>query len=312
MALAVLANLYMLRRDFSRAESLYTRFVELHPSAVDGYSNLVRVKIALGKIDAADRIIARFETVSPGNPRLALLRADVLYTRGLCDSAAAAFESVFVATNDLARRQYIGDLLRDIALARGKSSEARTWAHASSDARWRRGALDAKLVGALDDAWIDLWLEHDTTAALRRTAAALARYPLAAIPPLDRPYDRLIRLYSWAGKPKLARTALASYDSVLGEHPRLAVRPLLPLFRGQIALAERRYEDAIVAFRAADSTSCATCILPFLAIAYDRAGVRDSAEALFTRYVNSPAFQRYDTDGMFLPMALRRLPTLLR
>ena len=312
VALNNLATLYIRRREFNRAEPLVTRFFERNATTHYGYTNLAQIEIALGKLDAADRTVARFEAVNPGNPHVTLLRADLLYTRGLRDSAAAAFESVFGATNDLVHRQYVAEVLRDIALAQGNASKARAWAHVASDARWRHGALDAKLVGALDDAWIDLWLEHDTTDALRRTAAALARYPLASIPPLDRPYDRLIRLYSWAGKPELARTALASYANVLGEHPRLAVRPLLPLYRGQIALAERRYEDAIVAFRAADSTSCVTCIMPYLAIAYDRAGVRDSADALFTRYVNTPAFQRYDTDGMFLPIASRRLQALHR
>jgi len=312
VALNNLAILYTRRHELARAESLFTRLVELNTTAFQVYINLVRVEIALGKFNAVDRTAARMNAVSPGNPGATRLRADLLYTRGLRDSAAAAFEAAFAATNDLTRRQTIGGVLRDIALARGNSSEARKWAHAANDARQRRGALDAKLVGALDDAWIDLWLEHDTTGALRKTAAALAQYPLAPIPPLDRPYDQLIRLYSWAGKPKLARTALADYESALGDHPRLALRPRLQLYRGQIALTERRYEDAIVAFRAADSTPCVTCMMPFLAIAYDRAGVRDSANALFTRYVNTPAFQRYETDGMFLPMALRRLQPLDR
>jgi Tfp pilus assembly protein PilF/TolB-like protein len=306
------AILLMRRHEFARAESSFNKFIALDRTATQGYNNLVLVDVTLGKLDAADRTVARLEALSPGNPRAAVLRADLLYTRGLRDSAAAAFEGIFTATSDLARRQWVGEVLRDIALAHSKPGEARMWAHASNDARRRRGALDANLVGALDDAWIDLWFGHDTTGALRKAASALARYPLADIPPLDRPYDRLIRLYSWAGKPELARTALAAYDSVLGEHPRLALRPRLPLYRGQIALAERRYEDAIVAFRAADSTSCVTCVMPFLAIAYDRAGVRDSAAALFTRFVTTPGFEQYDTDAMFLPMALRRLQTQRR
>ena len=103
---------------------------------------------------------------------------------------------------------------------------------------------------------------------------------------------------------------MASYDSAVGEHPWLALRPLLPLYRGQIALAEGRYGDAILAFRAADSTSCVTCVMPYLAVAYERAGVRDSATTLFTRFVTTPGFERYDTDAMFLPMALRRTRVL--
>ena len=48
-------------------------------------------------------------------------------------------------------------------------------------------------------------------------------------------------------------------------------------------------------------------MMPWLAIAYEGAGVRDSAAALFTRFVTSPRFERSDIDAMFLPLALRRL-----
>jgi DNA-binding SARP family transcriptional activator len=309
VALNNLSVLYMRRRDFARAESLLVRLIELHTATVQGHSNLVQVEVALGKLDAAERTIRHFEAVSPGNPRAALLRADLLYARGLRDSAAAAFQTVFEGTNDLARRQYVGEVLRDVALVRGKVAEARTWARASSEARRRRGAADAALVGALDDAWIELWFDHDTTGALRSLPAALARYPLAAIPPLDRPYGRLIRLYAWSGQPTQATSALAGYDSAVGEHPRLAARHLRQLYRGQIALAEHRYQDAIAAFRAADTTSCVTCMLPWLATAYDRAGAHDSATVLFSRFAATPEVGRYETDAMFLRMTLERLRT---
>ena len=306
VALNNLAILYMRRREFARAKPLLERFVQLNATAVQGYTNLAQLEVILGSIDAADQVVARFETASPRHPRAALLRADLLYARGLRDSAAKVFESIHGATNDLARRQYVAEVLRDISLANGNASPARAWARASSDARRRRGTRDADLAGALDDAWIDLWLEHDTSGALRATSAALARYPLAAMPALDRPYGKLVRLYSWSGVPREARAALAGYDSAVGERPRLAARHLRRVYRGEIALAERRYEDAIAEFRAADSTSCVTCMMPWLAIAYDRAGVHDSAAALLTRFVTTPGFERYETDAMFLTMALRR------
>jgi hypothetical protein len=79
------------------------------------------------------------------------------------------------------------------------------------------------------------------------------------------------------------------------------------LFLGQIALAERRYRDAIADFRAADSTSCATCLLPLLAIAYDRAGEPDSARALFRRFIDTPEYERFETDATFRRLALRAI-----
>jgi len=77
-----------------------------------------------------------------------------------------------------------------------------------------------------------------------------------------------------------------------------------PRYRGEIALAERRYDDAIASFRAADSTECGTCLLPLLAITYDRMGAPDSARALWRRYVETPEYDRFETDASFLRLAL--------
>ena len=54
-----------------------------------------------------------------------------------------------------------------------------------------------------------------------------------------------------------------------------------PRYRGEIALAEGRFDDAMASFRAADSVECATCLLPFMAITYERMGARDSALMLW-------------------------------
>jgi len=301
-----LTSIYLRRHELVRAESLSARVVRLPTGGPYGHENLLHAQINRGKLADAARTAARFDSVMPGNPRAAMARARLLYALGRSDSAAAIFSAVFDAS-DAVRRQYLGAVLRDLALVRGNVSDARRWIRRSTDARLRRELPNARLVGALDDAWIMLWHEHDTTAALRATASALQQHRLADMPPLDRPYGTLIGIFSWAGQPGRARVALAGYDSATAGHPQSNARPFRPLFLGQIALAERRYRDAIADFRAADSTSCATCLLPLLAIAYDRAGEPDSARALFRRFIDTPEYERFETDATFRRLALRAI-----
>jgi tetratricopeptide (TPR) repeat protein len=301
-----LAIIYLRRHQYQRAESTAAFMVDWQPATTQSHGQVLNAQINLGRLDAASRTVARFDSASPGHPDVAQARAALLYAQGLRDSAATLLRGVYESFPDVARRQYVSSQLRDIALASGDLAAARRWSRLSAEARLKRGLADAHLVGALDDAWITLWHEHDTTAALRATSAALSRYPLASIAPLNRPYGALIRIFSWAGQPARARAALAGFDSATGGHPRVALRAQTPLYRGEIALAERRYQDALAEFHAADSTSCATCLLPLMGIAYDRAGLPDSAAALFTRFVKTPEYERYETDGTFLALARAR------
>ena len=192
-----------------------------------------------------------------------------------------------------------------MALARGLVTDGRHWAAVWTDAAQKRNLPGAALSGALDQAWITLWFDHDTSSALREVASALKQYPLGSIAPADRPYFKLIRLFGWAGRPASARMALAGYDSATGGRPRISLRVWTTRYRGEIALAERRYGDALDYFHAADSLDCATCLLPLMAITYDRMGARDSAQIYWRRYVETPDYERIESDGSFRQLALQ-------
>jgi tetratricopeptide (TPR) repeat protein len=72
---------------------------------------------------------------------------------------------------------------------------------------------------------------------------------------------------------------------------------------GDIAVAERRYDDAVREYRDADARGCVVCLLPRLARSYDLAGNADSAIAVFTRYVDTPDYNRIGTPGGIGPDA---------
>ena len=67
--------------------------------------------------------------------------------------------------------------------------------------------------------------------------------------------------------------------------------------RGEIALAEGRYEDAVEAFRRADAGYCTTCALPRLARALEGAGDRRAAIEAYERYLDRDYWWRLGALG---------------
>jgi DNA-binding SARP family transcriptional activator len=299
-----LASIALRHRQWARAESLSRRLIDIQTVTVQGHANLIEAQTYLGKLEAAAATLAHFAATSPRNPGVSRNRATLFYARGLADSAGTTLRNALgLASIDVARRQEMARMLRDLALIRGDVDDARRWSRIRSEAQARSGGVAAPLDAALEEAWLSLRFDHDTIGALRAVDIALRSHPLADIPALDRPYGLLVRIFSWAARPKRARAALAGYDSAIAGRSLWRDRYRLRAYRGEIALAEQRYVDAIADFRAADSTSCVVCMLPWLAAAYDGAGQRDSATAILTRYVTVPSYERLATDALFLSAA---------
>jgi len=103
---------------------------------------------------------------------------------------------------------------------------------------------------------------------------------------------------------------LAEYDATPeADHARAAEQWRYGA-AGVVAFVEGRFEDAIGELWSWDEgNSCRTCALPWLARAYDRAGVADSAVALFERFVETPSASTY-FDAGHLAHAYARLGEL--
>ena len=125
--------------------------------------------------------------------------------------------------------------------------------------------------------------------------AALRRYPLASLKPMDRPYLPLAVAYAVAGKPRKARELLAEYEREVPHMYRRRAETFRVWAWGQVAMAEGRIADAVSelqAFASATASDCRPCGLTALAQAYDRAGQVDSAIATYERYVRTPHIMR--------------------
>ena len=161
--------------------------------------------------------------------------------------------------------------------ARGGYPDVHGIVEAENDIRYRgRGAEGARLLDQLvaSKGWLDA-------------------------SPQVRPYSWIATLYALAGRPDRARDMLARSKA---ENPRWAAAPdSLPVFatvKGEIALAENKYEDALRLFRAAQvgpdgaPMECTACGDYNVGRVYDRMGKPDSAIAYFTSYFAEPASRR--------------------
>jgi len=147
--------------------------------------------------------------------------------------------------------------------------------------------------------------------ANRDLRAALADYPLAEMELLDRPYTLLATVFAITQDPEQARSLLQEFEDELApEYRRGTLDNAAERARGQIALAEGRYDEAIGHFRRSDEGLCRLCPLPGLAAAYDGAGERDSAIAVHERYVTTPGLNRLIVDQVYLGVTYERLGQL--
>jgi len=173
------------------------------------------------------------------------------------------------------------------------------------------GTTNAALMSLLDEAEVSAWFRGDKPGAEHTLEQALVAQPLDSLPPLDRPYERLVWVSSLAGSPERAKAMLAGFDKSRAEARVLEDDETRHRMLGHIAVAEKRYDDAVREYRAADVGACEVCALPNIARAYDLAGNADSAAAVFERYTQAPAGgQRIEVDAIALAGAHKRLGEL--
>jgi tetratricopeptide (TPR) repeat protein len=167
---------------------------------------------------------------------------------------------------------------------------------------------------ALDSVFVDIWFGGRVAEGTRRLDAVSAAMPPSTFPGFE------IALYGVAGRPDRSRALLDRYDAAAASDTtsrRLASSERHGAL-AEIAIAERRYDEAIREYQLSDTlydggpTLCAVCILPRLGQAYDLAGKPDDAIATFERYVSSTYAFRFSsgTDPQYLAGTYKRLGEL--
>ena len=203
--------------------------------------------------------------------------------------------------------------LANNALMRGRISDLERYATQARQQQQALGQPPNALLDSLQVSQLDLGFYDDTVRALRRMDALFARTDFSSMPSRLQAWPAF---YASAGQPARARSILARWEAAVDDSVnRRLFEPSRRGAQAAIALAERRYDDALRDVWAADTTydgpngNCAICIYDDVASVYSRAGKPDSAIIWFEKYLATPYFSRQSFDAA-RPLILKRLGEL--
>jgi tetratricopeptide (TPR) repeat protein len=308
---------YTTMHDFAKAESLYRLALRVNPDNTIPLPNVLNVLISQGKQAATDSFMAIEARRLPNNGSHAFHLIIRTHVEGNEDRAEHLADSIHAAskiTDTKATASYLG---AQLLATRGRLSDA--------EKRYRQLAVENKELGSAGPAIADTvtfveydaWLRNQPARAVARLDAALATQPLTGIPERDRPYTLLARVYAVAGRPDRARAILAQFaqikDTALYRSRQWQVHGVL----GQIALAEKRYSDALTEFRQSalgsdgrPSSEDGVTVHFNLGRVFDLLNQRDSAIVELEAAVSDPYMDRLDIDPTILAGSHKRLGEL--
>ncbi|MEO6211469.1 MAG: BTAD domain-containing putative transcriptional regulator [Gemmatimonadaceae bacterium] len=317
-ALNNLGSVYMDLREYARAESLFHRAIESDSSVALLFNHLATVQLNGGRYDAVDSTLAERARRFPPQQDAEAIAVTVAMMRGDFDGARARTQRMLSdAGSDASSRLEPLKMLGTLALIGGKLDEADRDFGAVESLQASVGSGGGYLEAAVALAFSDIWYRHQSARGLALLDSAVARYPLASLPPLDRNYATLAYVYALGGRPARARELLADVranERVPGTtRGGLGIRDEGTYLRalGATELAEGKPAQAVVTLRESVRLYfCPTCTLPDLARALELAGYPDSATAGYQRYVSTPWSEWQNALGEFRPTAYTRLGAL--
>jgi serine/threonine-protein kinase len=313
-----LASVYMDLREYARAESLYHRAIESDSTVALLFNHLATVQLNGGRFDAADRTLAERARRFPPAQDAEGVAATLSMMRGDIAGATARTHHMLVdAGTDAGSQLEPLKMLGTLALIRGQLAESDRDFDSVEVLQNGEGSGGGYLEAAAALAFCDIWYRHDRARGLALLDAAIARYPLASLQPLDRNYATLAYVYALGGRPARARELLADVranERVPGTtRGGLGLRDEGTYLRalGATEIAEGKPAQAVVTLRrSVNLYFCPTCTLPDLARALELAGDPDSAIAVYQRYVTTPWSEWQNALGEFRVTSYQRLGSL--
>jgi tetratricopeptide (TPR) repeat protein/tRNA A-37 threonylcarbamoyl transferase component Bud32 len=297
------------RRNYEKALSYARRAVAIQPDVLTFWNNVIPNEVAMGRLTKAQAALDSATQAIPNSLGLAGDRFWVAYGRGDLDSAAAISTQMLAATSP-AIRQSGADFAAGLAASHGQLKDAVKYRAISSAMYDKLGAKAATIDNGVLDALQTVWYRNDKAGAARELDAVLSARGLESIPVSDRPYESLIEFYARTDRPDKARAMLAAFDKRRADGARLDDEINRHRALGNIAMGEKKYDEAIREFRAADIDDCEACTFAKVALAHDLANRPDSAIAAYEGFVNAHTFYRLFIDGQYLPSSYKRLGEL--
>jgi tetratricopeptide (TPR) repeat protein len=303
VAINNLGLLYNTQGDFSGAEAILRRGMRHHPS-LTMYDNLIQSLLSQSKFAAADSMVEQLRARAPGTTITLVNQA-----------AAASARRDYVKIDSMLRPAALGDNPNRLALLyRSNALEAHGQLRAveASLGDISRRALvegDSSIAAAvlLAGPGHDLTQRGQTARGLA-TLDSLQRSPLfMALRGEDRPLVGLAELQSLVGRAAEVRRLRGEWEQAVPAASREPWRA--PMWDAYVAGAEGRWKDAaLAATQAVNVVHCSPCGRYYVAQAWDRAGVPDSALKYYQDAVTLPNIDSQGVeDAIWLPTGLRRL-----
>jgi eukaryotic-like serine/threonine-protein kinase len=335
------------RPDRQRALEAYSSLMQLSPNAVPAYANSAALHTELRQYRSAEDMARRGLGIDSTNNMLYGLQFSAQVSQGKLKEAketvvawkskapnstlfadAASFtlawnQRDFDGLEKMVRAQLAAEpsraarsnnyfLLVAIARLRGQVRQSSRLMMEQRRGLQQRDDPLNNLLDAVDESRVQSTLLGWRDVALRMLDSALRQFPLDSIAPERRPYYEMVRAFAAAGAIAQAKEHLAQFDATRRLQPQMSDVTSRPNMQAHIAMAERRYDDAIAAYREGDLLACPICSVDWLARAYESGGYADSAVALFTRYVDLQSDpDRYWHDSFHLAEAYEHLAKLL-
>ncbi len=298
-ALTNLASHLANTRQWAVRESLALRAVEV-AGIWQAYANALHSQLMQGQFTEYQRTLDRFAAANPESFRVVSWQVDLATAKREYDRAEELLRTQFANGVSGNTTQRLGDLMQ----LRGRLDEAEQWYRT-----WigQRSPPDFDAVYAL----VVLLRRRGASAGAMRLVES---YPIDSLPPAERPYLSLADLYAAAGRVDEARALVGEYERSVpaGVRKRFPRRHAAHQVAGNIALHERRFDDAVVNFQMVNELSarCVTCGLARLAHAWIMSDNVDSALAVYERLVSAPLVGSYDVDVGLIPDAYTLLGEL--
>jgi eukaryotic-like serine/threonine-protein kinase len=287
------------------------RSLELDPESPARYTNLAYRYHLAGRYEEAVEILARYRsrfgetrTLLNEEMHLAASRND------LGEAARIARHLIDEHGDDPAARATGERALANIAELQGRFTERNRRVAAALMAEEQRGVVGTRLAREIDLFWVDLIVWEDTAAAEARLSRAV-RDHLDEIPPVDRPYQALVEAFGTLGRPEQVREIMAAFEEAVPAEVRGDEAIRRAEWAHHLALAERRFDDAVEQLRiAAEASTCERCMAIQFAFTFDLAEQADSAIARYEQFIAMPDARRLYRDPWGLPYAHERLVRL--
>ena len=306
-----LNNLALTLREARRpaeAESLALRGIALGamPSL---YLNAAAAQASQGDFTGARRTLDALALRYPSHPMLPFTAVGLAVAARRFDEAETPSRALARSSQPAAFRSLGESVQLALDEVRGRLTAAEQTASRAMALAETRGLPPGYVELAAELGLIEVRLRNRPARSLEIMEAALRRYPLSGMDPIDRPYTSLAFTYAEAGRPDRARALLREYAASVPEGLRRGQSGRLAA-AAAVALAEGRPRDAVLPLEAwYAEDDCLACVHQ-LGRAWDAAGEADSALAAYERAVNSPGPMNPFEESTLLAQTYRRLGEL--